>query len=368
MKIGIFHKVTNPIRIQFRFYSNSNWYNLKRQLENHPGNLHFPNQTLHHDPNSNIGKALVDIVNQYEIPGKEMGYAFGYGSKVFSQGANVDISNSQIDMMFITKDDSPMEWHRSNISQHSNDYSSLSMLGPGVVNMVGKWGAGVYFNPFVDIKANSGIEMELKYGVTSMEYLCSDLLNWDTLYLAGRMHKPIAVVVNDPYVSVCQQINLTNAIRLAIIMTNKPKISKYDLFMSIASVSYLGDPRLKFRGENPNKVRNIVDNQYDQFDKLYSPVLSQYLEDVVQITSEEDLAIDVGQIPSIVDELPGKFVKRVSQAKKGLPLQQKIVAAIEKTVESPAIVQSIKGVVTAGVIRSWRYAKAKRLKYQQAKQ
>lgn len=365
MKSGILKNAVKPLRIGRSFASQSNWEALKTAVQFPAEKMEFPNQTSHHDPSSSIGKALNAIADQYSVKEAEMAYAFGYGSKVFSQGENVDISNSQIDMMFITREH-PLKWHEKNIEKHRGDYSSLASLGAGAVTTVGKWGGGVYFNPFVDVTTPNGVEMELKYGVTSVETLCSDLLNWDTLYLAGRMQKPVAVVVDDPHVGVCQQVNLTNAIRLAIAMQNREKLTKHDLFLSIASLSYLGDPRVKLRGEDPNKVRNIVDNQYDQFDKLYSPVISQYLSQMVQVTDVDGgISVDVSKMPEMVSQLPEQFQRRMD-SHLGRNVAEKAKKAVEKTVASAALVQSAKGIITAGVLRSWRYAKAKRLKYQQS--
>lgn len=33
----------------------------------------------------------------------------------------------------------------------------------------------------------------VKYGIIDINTLCQDLLDWDTLYVSGRMHKPVCI-------------------------------------------------------------------------------------------------------------------------------------------------------------------------------
>jgi len=53
------------------------------------------------------------------------------------------------------------------------------MLGSDYVSAVQSVSPGVWFNTLVPMNG-----VIIKYGVTTVDNLCSDLLNWNTLYLA----------------------------------------------------------------------------------------------------------------------------------------------------------------------------------------
>ena len=53
--------------------------------------------------------------------------------------------------------------------------------------------AGVYYNTLVDWG-----DRRIKYGVVSTAKLKRDLHDWTDLYLAGRMHKPVLTLRDDP--------------------------------------------------------------------------------------------------------------------------------------------------------------------------
>jgi len=99
-------------------------------------------------------------------------------------------------------------------------------------------------------------------GVTAVNNLCSDPPNWNTPYLAGRMHKLIRIIKNDPRVRHAQQVNITLAIRAAI-LTLPEKFAESDLSK---------DSRPEFRWrysndltpENRNGVESVVQEQDPQ--------------------------------------------------------------------------------------------------------
>ena len=104
--------------------------------------------------------------------------------------------------------------------------------------------------------------------MTTVDNLCSDLLNWRTLYLAGRMHKPLRIIKDDARVRLTQQVNLTSAARAAL-LTLPEEFSETQLFERIAGISYGGDPRMMLPAEDRGKVGNIVRKQNPQFKELY---------------------------------------------------------------------------------------------------
>jgi translocator assembly and maintenance protein 41 len=107
--------------------------------------------------------------------------------------------------------------------------------------------------------------------VISIDKLCKDLIDWETLYVAGRMHKPVKILRDDSRVRLANQVNLTEAVRVAL-LTLPENFTEEELFMRIAGISYQGDFRMMV-GENPNKVKNIVTSQMDNFHRLYFGLL-----------------------------------------------------------------------------------------------
>lgn len=235
--------------------------------------------------NDEFKEALRQILWQFRAP---IRYAFAYGSGVFPQSKPSAITPSSATSIhpnaplavqkaqngtpkmidFIFGVSYTQHWHSLNLHQHRDHYSALGSLGSGAVSAVqDKWGAGVYFNPYVTVNGTL-----IKYGVVNLDTLCTDLSEWTTLYLAGRLQKPVKILRDDPRVRLANQVNLISALRTALLLL-PPTFTELELYGTIASISYMGDPRMVLPTEDPSKVANIVGNNLHNFRRLYSPLI-----------------------------------------------------------------------------------------------
>uniref|UniRef100_A0A060TA93 Phosphatidate cytidylyltransferase, mitochondrial n=1 Tax=Blastobotrys adeninivorans TaxID=409370 RepID=A0A060TA93_BLAAD len=341
-------------------------------------------------------------------------YAFAYGSGVFSQGAASKKSNPQIDLIFAVSH--TQHWHSLNIKQFPEHYSGLRMLGSGTVSMIqDHLGAGVYFNPYVEMNG-----LKIKYGVVNVDTLLHDLGDWSTLYLAGRLHKPVKILRDEPKVRFVNQANLLSVLRAALLLLPE-EFTELELYKMIASVSYMGDFRMTF-GENPKKIDNIVNNQFLNFRRLYSPFMDSLPNLELGSAASHGLSTDSNvsvatlrqdrdpvKRGNMVVRLPAEFkyklyrryatklretnpddphlreaVEKASTIRpdpsvktvgsefdrliaKDEDLSKEVSRIIRHTVAWPSISQSVKGILTAGMVKSVKYSSEKLKKYYQAK-
>ena len=233
--------------------------------------------------NEEFKECLRQVLWKFRAP---IRYAFAYGSGVFPQSSAeaspADMSphprapeaikkwqkggGKMIDFIFGVSHTE--HWHSLNLAQLREHYSGLGSLGSGIVSRVqDNWGAGVYFNPYITVNGTL-----IKYGVANIDTIRADLSEWQTLYIAGRLHKPVKILRDDPRVRVANQINLISALRTGLLLLGE-NFTEPELFTTVASLSYLGDPRMQLGSEHPGKVGNIVANQLSSFRQLYLPLI-----------------------------------------------------------------------------------------------
>lgn len=376
--------------------------------------------------NADFKEALRQILWQFRAP---IRYAFAYGSGVFPQAAKTQTgaklhpnppeaitriqggNQKMIDFIFGVS--YTQHWHSINLQEHRDHYSGLGSLGSYAVSKVqDSFGAGVYFNPYVSVNGTL-----VKYGVVNLDTLCKDLSEWDTLYLAGRLQKPVKILRDNPSVRLANQVNLLSAIRVALLLLPET-FSEEQLYTTIAGISYMGDPRMSVGGDDPKKVSNIVKYQLKNFRQLYTPLidnlpnisfcdsacnnpnwvddqslnvkLQQNMDPVTRghmvrrlpTAFREKLYFEYqakwkiprrdfnAMLEKTKDEDPdrirrregGEFERRIAKDTEGGGLQTEVSQVIEKTVRWPSFTQSVKSAVTAGVAKSFRYATEKRQK------
>jgi len=322
------------------------------------------------DAISKSKKILGKVITNFNAP---IAYAFAYGSGVFKQkGYENEKKKPLVDYVFAV--DNPLEWHKINFKQFQNHYSGLGKMSHSskiISTIQENYGAKIYYNTFVEIE-----NMKIKYGVISTQNLKNDLYNWETLYIAGRMQKPVLTLVENNEIEKAKYSNLKNALKMAILSLpyHQTVINEKDLFLIIAGFSYQGDFRMKF-GENPNKVKNIVDKQIKEFHHLYTKIM---LEDediklVIQPLNNNKWKINSEKRILLLKDLPSNLIVQLlslysQQIKpinniKEISIEQDlsniINGAIGNIIKGPALSQSIKGIVTAGLFKSTIYSMEK---------
>eukprot|EP00038_Savillea_parva_P012557 m.205449 g.205449 ORF g.205449 m.205449 type:complete len:417 (+) comp22937_c0_seq1:243-1493(+) len=259
----------------------------------------------------------------------DLTFAAIYGSAAFSQlggqGNKQPVRGKMLD--FVLAVDEPSVWHARNMDINPTDYSQVARwLGPQRVSTLTDAAGGVYYNTLVPVAGRL-----IKYGVTSTHTLVTDLTEWNHFYLAGRLQKPVKILRDTPRVHAALIQNLDSAIAHAIAIL-PDTFTERDLFATIAGLSYAGDPRMVV-GENPHKVLNIVDAQMSEFRRLYGE----------RLVASGVVTDPSGQLRATKRDLKSP----------------KTNTALHDTVRRSSSAQMALGVVSAGPLKTVRYASEK---------
>jgi hypothetical protein len=165
----------------------------------------------------------------------------------------------------------PATWHAANLARNRRHYSALGALGPRAVAGVAECvGVGVHFNPFVRLP---GVEAAVKYGVVGLPRLLRDLREWDALFVAGRLQKPVATLAGDARVDAAQASNLRAALACALLLLPE-RFSEQQLHVALCGLSYNGDVRMAL-AEDAAKVERIAQGSAAQLRRLYQDAVAR---------------------------------------------------------------------------------------------
>lgn len=175
----------------------------------------------------------------------------GNGSSSSSGGPSTASAMPMVDLIFAVEDSA--SWHLANIAMNPSHYTPFLPIS---ATHTAKFQEGIpaylWFNTYIPMNLTRHPGRHMKYGVISRDHLQQDLSAWTDLYAAGRLHKPVRILQGDPQIERCIETNREQAVRSSLLLLPE-RFSDLQLYLTIASLSYGGDPRMLF-GENPRKV------------------------------------------------------------------------------------------------------------------
>jgi translocator assembly and maintenance protein 41 len=330
----------------------------------------------------------------------EVTFAFSYGSGVIEQKGYDQTLYKAKDVATITQGpqdwplldvifavDDPKEWHLQNRRRNPGHYTSLVSalsisLSPhveqaqaGLIAYIQEqFGAHVWFNTHVPLGLPQWPGRQMKYGVISSSSMQRDLRDWDTLYIAGRLHKPVRVFREGAgdglQMPQLIQSNRASAASAALLLLSSPEhsasasrpaaFSETDVYLTIAGLSYTGDPRMAV-AENPQKVSNLVLPVLGQYQQLYKPTLLDLARrsglkrmecSTTGCSSFSARTSEAGR-HGLVQALPRNVRMLMPRHSSSA---EAIRQAVTRIVRSSATSQSLKGVATVGLLKSGFYA------------
>ena len=243
------------------------------------------------------------------------------------------------------------------------------------------WGPGLYYNPHVRLATLDGGALEAKYGVVSAEALQRDLRQWDSLYMAGRLHKPCLVEFHGQDAELREKMaaalaaNHRAALSAALLLCGPAARSEPTTLLAVLSalvrLSYNGDIRSGI-AEDPNKVSNIVRAQAGDLWRIYAPIAAE-LGVLVRPGPEPGLLPEDGVQAELsfdgssagrrrlFEELPAALRERLGSGTAPCPWDddEALRGLLRDTVWGSSLLMAAKGLLTAGASRGLRYTLAK---------
>jgi len=282
-------------------------------------------------------------------------FVMAYGSGVFAQKSYTTKDKPVIDLIIGVAH--AETWHEANLQKNPDHYSGLKYLPrPARVmqSLQDNFPARLYYNTLVPVS-----DFMIKYGVISDPWLHTDLKDWSEFYCAGRLQKPCLILEKDSAFESAQKRNLEAAVITSCLLLPE-SFTKYELYLQIASLSYMGDPRMKYNFENPNKVKNIVDNNVDHFHMWYRDTLQSLEEQsILRWNEKEEFYMSSCHDPSTRSSLCQALPKSLSKSIDQSCTKESIQAGLAAVVQRASHAQTMKGILTAGVTKSILYGLAK---------
>jgi len=286
---------------------------------------------------------MIEKIKKFINKRPEVVAAYGYGSGIFKQSGYTNNDKPQIDLILVVED--LKKWHKENMKLNKKDYSMTGKVffeNAKISQLKGLTGITYVSN----IKEDGNI---FKYGTIEEKDLIENLETWKSFYMAGRFQKTIYPIKESERLIQAISKNRENALLVSTYLQDKEEVDSKDIYVTLCSLSYLGDTRMKF-AENPRKVLNIVEGSFDELNKIYN------VDDKVKINREK-LKDDLRKLPKELLEYISDSLDSDDDI-----IRQKIIEYFTQLNKKESATQTIKGIYTNGISRSIDYASKKMAK------
>ncbi|XP_072328688.1 phosphatidate cytidylyltransferase, mitochondrial isoform X3 [Scyliorhinus torazame] len=217
----------------------------------------------------------------------------------------------------------------------------------------------------------------IKYGVVSTGTLIEDLLHWKNLYIAGRLHKPVKILIQNENGKLQAALarNLKSAVITAFLMLPE-SFTEEELYVRIAGLSYSGDFRMII-GEDRSKVMNIVSANMENFQRLYNNILQDcpqvvYKQQLGKLELDKSPEGQFNQLMALPRTVQQEITRLVDQPGKNRDVEEILLQvaqdpdcgsliqqSVSGIVKSSSLTQSAKGILTAGMRKTVTYSTKK---------
>ncbi|XP_076175384.1 uncharacterized protein LOC143150762 isoform X2 [Ptiloglossa arizonensis] len=308
---------------------------------------------------------------------RNMMFCFINGSAVFKQLNNQ--SNNMLDPIFVVCNAN--QWCSENSDLNPKHYAQpLKFHGHRtVINMQENWGFKMYYNTLIKVAE------EYIFNGVIPEFSRIEDSDWNDLYLTGRLHKPMKVLMEPSEQSQLPTAliqNLHSTVHAAFLLFPQ-HFTETEFYKTITGLSCNGDFQMIF-SENKDKVNNIFLTQLTQFKQLYSMIMQNF-ENFCDISKLDQINVMCHQDTSLVSKMHcfNQFpttpqIKLIGAWSQGARLKDTEECqhayeydpeggvireeCLKQIVWRSNITQSLKGIVTAGLVKSVKYSGSKIMK------
>ena len=275
-----------------------------------------------------------------------------YGSSIGYQSGYKKDEKKQVDLIVIV--DNIKKFYEENLKKNKYMYKFIPKIYfKHASEKTLRSAAGICYT--TDINYEGDI---YKMGVIEKKDVLDDLLNWRTYYIAGRFQKEMFTAVEDKEIEEAVEINRKNAVTIALILLDKENPTIIDVYESLCSLSYKGDSRKSLKAEDPNKVKKLATGSKDYFDKVYKEKTNLFKEN-----KDGSIKVNYDLVMKSVKHLPKDLYKNLKgldntdDLDNNLKEMRKIINSyLVKIISESSKGQTLKGILTTGVVNSASYA------------